>query len=44
MTGPGEVRTLCTLPEGIADITWSPDGKQIGFISRTATSGTTPRT
>ena len=33
--GPGEVRTVCTLPEGIADITWSPDGSKIGFISRT---------
>ena len=33
--GPGEVRTVCTLPEGIADVTWSPDGSKIGFISRT---------
>ncbi|MEQ9162019.1 MAG: DPP IV N-terminal domain-containing protein, partial [Ilumatobacter fluminis] len=35
VAGPGEVRTVCTLPEGITDITWSPDGSKIGFISRT---------
>lgn len=33
--GPGEVRTICTLPEGIGNVTWSPDGSKIGFTSRT---------
>jgi dipeptidyl aminopeptidase/acylaminoacyl peptidase len=34
-TGPGEVRTVCTLPEGIGDVEWSPDGRWIAFTSRT---------
>jgi dipeptidyl aminopeptidase/acylaminoacyl peptidase len=33
--GPGEVRTLCTLPEGVDDLTWSPDGRWLAFVSRT---------
>ncbi|CAN5559457.1 S9 family peptidase [soil metagenome] len=35
VAGPGEVRTVCTLPEGIGDVTWSPDGRWIAFASRT---------
>ena len=31
----GEVRTVCTLPEGIGDLAWSPDGRWLAFISRT---------
>ena len=33
--GPGEVRTLCTMPDGLGDVAWSPDGRSIGFTSRT---------
>ncbi|TVR24765.1 MAG: S9 family peptidase [Ilumatobacter sp.] len=33
--GPGEVRTVCTLPEAITDVTWSPDGRWLAFTSRT---------
>lgn len=33
--GPGEVRTVCTMPDGIDDPRWSPDGRWLAFISRT---------
>jgi dipeptidyl aminopeptidase/acylaminoacyl peptidase len=33
--GVGEVRTLCTMPDGLDDVTWSPDGRTIAFTSRT---------
>ena len=31
----GEVRTLCTMPDGLGDVAWSPDGRWIAFTSRT---------
>ena len=33
--GPGEVRTICTLPEAITNVAWSPDGRHLAFVSRT---------
>jgi len=33
--GGGEVRTLCTMPDGLDDVAWSPDGRTIAFTSRT---------
>lgn len=33
--GPGELRTLCTMPDGVDDVAWSPDGRWIAFTSRT---------
>ena len=33
--GPGETRTLCTMPDGLGDVEWSPDGRWIAFTSRT---------
>jgi dipeptidyl aminopeptidase/acylaminoacyl peptidase len=33
--GPGEVRTICTMPDGLDDVTWSPDGRWLAFTSRT---------
>ncbi len=33
--GPGEVRTIATMKEGIGDLSWSPDGRWIAFCSRT---------
>lgn len=33
--GPGEVRTLCTLPETIESVAWSPDDRHLAFVSRT---------
>lgn len=33
--GPGEVRTVCTLPEAITSVAWSPDDRHLAFISRT---------
>ena len=35
MAGPGEVRTVCTMPEGIGAVEWSPDGRWLAFTSRT---------
>ena len=33
--GPGEVRTVATLPEVVTNLRWSPDGKHLAFNSRT---------
>ncbi len=35
VAAPGEVLTLCTLPEAIGDVSWSPDGRWLAFVSRT---------
>ena len=35
IVGPGEVRTVCTMPDGLGDVTVSPDGRMIAFTSRT---------
>jgi dipeptidyl aminopeptidase/acylaminoacyl peptidase len=35
VTAPGEVRTVCTMPDGLNDIVWSPNGKLLAFTSRT---------
>ena len=32
--GPGEVRTVCTMPDGLGAVAWSPDGRWLGFVSR----------
>ncbi len=32
---PGQVRTVCSMPDGITDAEWSPDGRWIAFVSRT---------
>jgi dipeptidyl aminopeptidase/acylaminoacyl peptidase len=32
---PGEVRTVCSMPDGIGDLCWSPDGRTLAFTSRT---------
>lgn len=36
--GPGETRTVVTMPDGIDDAQWSPDGRWIAFVSRTRES------
>lgn len=33
--GPGEVRTIATMPDGIAGVRFSPDGSHLAFTSRT---------
>jgi dipeptidyl aminopeptidase/acylaminoacyl peptidase len=33
--GPGEVRTVCAMPDGISSLAWSPDARTIAFVSRT---------
>lgn len=35
IAGPGETRTLCTMPDGLTGVAWSPDGRWIAFLSRT---------
>jgi len=35
VSAPGEVRTLCTMPDGLGDVAWSPDGRWLAFTSRT---------
>ena len=33
--GPGELRTVCAMADGIGDVAWSPDGRHLAFTSRT---------
>ncbi|MEY4230748.1 MAG: hypothetical protein RLZZ362_1597 [Actinomycetota bacterium] len=35
MSGPGETRTVATMPDGITQPTFSPDGAHLAFISHT---------
>ena len=35
ITQPGETRQLCSMPDGLGDLAWSPDGSTIAFTSRT---------
>jgi dipeptidyl aminopeptidase/acylaminoacyl peptidase len=35
VSAAGELRTLCTMPDGLADVVWSPDGRWLAFTSRT---------
>ena len=35
IAGPGEARTIATMPDGIDDVAFSPDGSHIAFTSRT---------
>ena len=32
--GPGETRTVCTMPDGLDGVAWSPDGRWLAFLSR----------
>ncbi len=32
---PGEIRQVCTMPDGVGDLAWSPDGRHLAFLSRT---------
>ena len=31
--GGGEARQVCNIPNGVSDLSWSPDGKRIAFLS-----------
>ena len=42
ISGPGEVRTLCSRAEGIDAPTYSPDGKWLAFLSRTRSEDAKP--
>ncbi|NNF56591.1 MAG: S9 family peptidase [Acidimicrobiales bacterium] len=42
ITGPGELRTLCSLAEGIDAPSYSPDGKWLAFLSRTPSEDAKP--
>ena len=35
VAGPGEIRTVCEMPDGVGDLRWSPDGRRLAFLSRT---------
>ncbi len=35
MGGPGELRTIATMNDGVDDVAWSPDGRWVAFTSRT---------
>jgi dipeptidyl aminopeptidase/acylaminoacyl peptidase len=35
IASPGETRTIATMKDGVAEISWSPDGRWIAFTSRT---------
>jgi dipeptidyl aminopeptidase/acylaminoacyl peptidase len=31
----GELRTVCTMPDGLGEVAWAPDGRWLAFTSRT---------
>ena len=35
VVAPGETRTVATMRDGISDVSFSPDGRWLGFLSRT---------
>ncbi len=35
VAAPGETRTVATMRDGISDVSFSPDGRWLGFLSRT---------